>query len=106
MKKTVEEVNDSFYEKVKGDFEHLSKEQIKEASTYHFKVLKMNMANNLFDDFHFKYFGKFIIYPKKVIGTLIKLKNQKLLGKISTQEFLEKEKKYNMIIKKHEKENN
>lgn len=89
MIKSNDELFKEFFENVKEDYPKLSYDKIKTIVTSPWIHLKDTMENEL-DDMRIQFFGKFLIFPKRVIMEYKKLKERFDKGLITEKTYKEK----------------
>lgn len=70
MKLESQELVEEFYEKNKEKFPDLSFEQVKEICYAPFIMTRKEMESGSLATIRLKYFGTFLVYPKRVAATL------------------------------------
>lgn len=77
-----------YYEKVKDQYPDLDFQEFKNICYAPFKFLKQEMSSDQLPVIRFKYFGTFIVYPKRAKYLLKQAEERHRKGTLSHTEFL------------------
>lgn len=78
-----------YYESIKDKYPNLTFDQLKEAVSTPFEMLKEEIKSGDFKTVRLKYLGTFLVYPKRASGYLAHLKDKFKLNKIDHKEYFE-----------------
>jgi nucleoid DNA-binding protein len=78
-----------YYESIKDKYPNLTFDQLKEAVSTPFEMLKEEMASGELKTVRLKYLGTFLVYPKRVKAWLEHLKQRFKLNKVDRREYFE-----------------
>lgn len=92
MKYTNQDLMKEFYEKeIRGTALDFGFQRCREILYAPWQYLKYEMENGKLRTIRFKYFGTFVVYPKRVLGILDKLRKRYKEQKDPPEKFLKKE---------------
>ena len=94
MKLDAEILLKQYYEKVKDNYPSVSYEEFKKICYSPFEFVKQEISSGELPVIRLKYFGTFLVYPKRAEGLLKKLENMYQYNKISEEKYL----KYKKMI--------
>jgi hypothetical protein len=84
---TNQHLQDEFFELIKASYPSLTERQIEEITSFPFFKARESMESGTFPVIKLKYFGNFLVYPKKAVGVLKNLKKALAKGRIGQEEY-------------------
>jgi hypothetical protein len=93
-----------FYQSISEEFPHLSLEDISNICTAPFIYLRHIVEKGIMTVVHFKYLGKFLIYPGRVKGLIKSLHIQRERGMIDEEKYNKKLKQLEEYLTLHYEE--
>lgn len=76
-----------FFEKERASFPQVNYDQVKDIVAGPWKHLQKTMVEGNLEEMRIKYFGNFIVYPKKVESTLARLEVRFKEGVVTEKEY-------------------
>lgn len=98
---TSQELVQEFYEKNKDKFPDLTYEQVRDCATTQFLYLKENMKSGNLLTIRLKYFGTFVVYPKKAASILDRITKQFKELRLDAKTYFEKKQMLENFLKKN-----
>lgn len=90
MKLDAEILARQYYETVQHKYPDISFEEFKKICYNPFNYVKQEMASGELPVIRLKYFGTFLVYPKRALSMLNNMKQRFKFGKIGKNEFFKK----------------
>ena len=103
IKKTAPQVIDEYYNKIKGENPHLTREQVAACCVSPFIYLRENIESGELPTIRLKHLGAFLVYPKRATSLLEKLKIQFKEFKVEAKYFFERKAMLEKFIDKQSK---
>ena len=84
---TNQHLQDEFFALVKASYPTLTERQIEEITSFPFFKARESMESGTFPTIRLKYFGTFLVYPKRAVGILKNLTKALAKGRITQEEY-------------------
>lgn len=106
MKLENQELLKEFYDRVKDKYPDLTQKQIKECCTTQYSFVRKEMESGELPAIRLKYFGTFLVYPKRAAAILNRLKRQFDEHKITPKHYFDKKAMIDKFLGNEEQKEN
>lgn len=104
MKLLHHDLVEEFYQSIKEEYPHLTKEQCNDACSYPFKQVREAMESGDFPTVRLQFFGTFVVYTKRVVNLLANYEVMFKEQRIAPVKFFKKKEQLTKFLIKRENE--
>lgn len=83
---TNQHLQDEFYELIKDKYPNLTERQIEEITSFPYYKARESLESGTFPVIKLKYFGTFLVYPKKAVAVIKNLDKALIKGRVTQEE--------------------